>query len=44
MPARRLLSLALLAGLLSLAILGPGRLSVDDRLGVERRDHQLVNT
>jgi putative oxidoreductase len=31
------LDLALLAGLIALIVLGPGRVSLDDRLGVERR-------
>lgn len=31
------LDLALLAGLVALVVLGPGRVSLDDRLGVERR-------
>jgi putative oxidoreductase len=31
------LDLALLAGLIALVVLGPGRLSLDDRLGVEPR-------
>lgn len=40
------LDLALLAGLITLIVLGPGPISLDDRLGIERRatddQHELV--
>lgn len=38
------LDLAFLAGLVALIVLGPGRLSIDDRVGIEPRDEELVHS